>query len=168
MDAGKNSHHEPNPHFFDATSDHKSYKSPDAAFADALHTSRMNAPVATRVPKLRKGAWILIGLMLFSAVQSLLMSSVMVGVAGAGSSNGFMTPITILTWIAGIATGSVLLKTKDVALARKIVAGVCVLFAYWIIVALIGMDIIGAAIDGFLLWWTYDLYQSLDGLDFKP
>lgn len=157
-----------NSHFIEADSSTRSYAKPDAALAQNLHAMQVNASVATRVPKLRLSALALIGIILFGALQALLLHSVMIGVAGAGAVTGhLLAPLTVLTWVAGIGVAIILLNTKNVRLARQIVVVGGLLFAYWTLSSLVHFDIIGLAINGYILWWIYDLYQSLDALLFK-
>lgn len=157
-----------NSHFIEADSSTRRYAKPDAALAESLHTMQVNASVATRVPKLRLSAFALIAIILLGALQALLLRGVLIGVAGATAfTSHLLAPLTVLTWVIGIGAAIILLNTKSVRLAQRIVVVGALLFAYWTLSSLVHFDIIGLAINGYILWWTYDLYQSLDALLFK-
>ena len=140
---------------------------PDAALRLSLAESAKSETIANRIPKLKKSAYILIGITLFSAAQMLFMQGVVLSVFGNQSHAGFVTAFSWVAWTINIACGITALVTKSARLAKYLIAAVGLSLVYFVINDLAHVDIIGTAIDGFLVWWTWDLYQSVEALAIK-
>lgn len=140
---------------------------PDAALHLSLAESAKSETIANRIPKLKKSAYILIGITLFSAAQMLFMQGVMLSAFGSQAHGGFVTLFSWISWTVSITCGITGLITKSATLAKRLLAVVGIVLVYFVINDLAHVDIIGMAIDGFLVWWTYDLYQSVEALEIK-
>lgn len=141
---------------------------PHIALTQALTESSKHQSVANRIPNLKKSAYILLGLVLFSVVQSFLMESVMISMLGAQSGgSAFVTISSTVAWVLGGACAILLLTTKDTKLAKHALLAVGVCLIYFLGVGLMHFDIVGVGINAFLVWWTYDLYQSVEALEIR-
>ena len=139
---------------------------PDVALTLTLVEVNKSESVANRVPGLKKSAVALIGLALFSAVQSFIMQGISVSMMGAQPSNGsFVTVSSSIGWIAAIICSIIALITKSPKTAKTVLLIVGFSMAYFLIIAVKSTDIIGGAIDCFILWRVFVLYQSVEVLE---
>ncbi len=151
------------------TTSHMAPISAEAALHQSLHRTQQAESIATRLPNLKKWTLILLGIIIFSAVQTLALKSVMVSMLGShDQSGGFLTITMIVAWLVGTAASIMLLTTKDAGVAKKLLFAIGAFLAYTTLTDIIGFNIIGLVIDGFLLWKAYDLYQSIEALEMKP
>ena len=148
--------------------EHVSVHKPDnlanAALTSLLAEADAHAPVSHRLPRIKLTAYILIGLVLFSVSQSLLMSGVILSLGNIEGSNPFLNAVTIFGWGVLLTAAVILLFTKSVNLAKKIVLSMGLVALYFAITELIHFNIIGLGLDIFIVWWFYELYQSLEAL----
>jgi hypothetical protein len=147
--------------------ENKRIYNPDVALAHSLEQVDRHEKVANRIPDLKKSAYILLGLTLFSAAQTLVFKQVIVTMLGSTNAKGFITWVSVATWILAVAACLIVLNTKS----TKLVKILLILFAcellYDTIMGFMHFDIIGTGINLFVAWWTYNLYQDVDGIDYK-
>ncbi|HSW79358.1 MAG TPA: hypothetical protein VLG47_01130 [Candidatus Saccharimonadales bacterium] len=139
---------------------------PDQALAHSLSLVDRNEKVANRLPDLKKSAYILLGLTLFSAAQMFVFKEVIVSMLGSTSAKGFITWVSVATWIVSAIACLVVLNTKSTKLVKIILIIFACELVYDTITGLFHFDIIGTAINLFIAYWTYHLYDSVDGLGY--
>ena len=138
---------------------------PEAALAHSLHQISYTQTVASRIPGLKSSALIVLGFVLFAALQTLAMQSVLVSVLGAHGSGGFTTITSALSWLVTTACIITLLTTKNTATAKGCLMLLGVVFAWLTITDLLSFSIIALAIDGVILLRTFEFYQSVEALE---
>lgn len=134
----------------------------DVALAAALRELASSQPIATRVPELKKAAYIFMGLILLAAAQAFVFHGVLVGVLGGYvSDNIFLNSTAVAAWTTGFIGSIVVLTTKNSTLVKTIlwIVGLCAV--YFLVSDLAHLDVIGAAVDGFIVWYVYHLYQEV-------
>jgi len=134
----------------------------------SLHESAKSETVANRLPKLKKSAYILIAFTLFSAAQALFMQSIVFSALESQVKGfSFISVFTSVLWLLSLVCGILALTTKSTALAKRLILAVVGVLVYFAINSLLYVDLVGVAVNGFLVWWAYELYQSVEALEIK-
>lgn len=139
---------------------------PEAALATSLLNGTNSQRIADQLPDIKKSAYILLVLTIFTVFQSFMMHQVVITMLGADSFGfGFIKFTKILGWSATIFGCLILLTTKSTKVAKTIIIVIGLWLIYFTISGLFHFDVIGTAINLFLLYWTYNLEQSVEALD---
>lgn len=138
---------------------------PEAALAHSLQQASRSQTIANRIPGLKSSALIVLGFIVFAALQTVALQSVAFSVLGAQSGGGFMTFGAAISWIALVVAIIILLRTRATATAKTCLIIIGAVFAWLTITDLFSFNVIALAIDGFLLWRTFEFYQSVEALE---
>lgn len=131
----------------------------------AAQKTQKTEKIANRIPDVKKSAYILLGLILFSAAQFLAMDGVIISMLGSQQHNSSFLASNILSWTAGTICALILLTTKSTKAAKRVLFVVGIALLYFSVTDILVVNLIGLVIDGFLVGWTYRLYQSVEALE---
>ena len=140
------------------------------ALQQSLADAERNATVSQRLPDLKRWTLIFIGLIVLSALQATGMQLIQMGMhdGTAAASIDFWGIVMVGSWVVSIAGAIVILTARSARLVKNILIGLGLVIGYGFIHDLAQFSIISIAIDSFILWKIFDLYQSVDALDMRP
>lgn len=93
------------------------------------------------------------------------MRQVIVSMLGSVPKGGILTILTVVWWIVSASACMIVLVAKSTKLVKIILMIVGCYIIYSTIVGLMKFDLLGTAINLFIGWWTYNLFQSVKALD---
>ncbi|MFO0920360.1 MAG: hypothetical protein U0451_01665 [Candidatus Saccharimonadales bacterium] len=149
----------------DKNQNQNKYYNPDVSLLLATQEIERKKKIAERVPDLKKIAYIIIGLSVVGIIYTQFFKAYIAKSMGIVTETvHYQDFIKLVGFLILITVGFILLNTSNVIIAKWTVILTGMLMVGEGVTNLFAMDYIGVGICIYIIWWLYNLHESIDSL----